>query len=90
MPVFPPVGKTGVSDIGIIMYDISGTKQTIPYSAKALVECCSPKNGDQVKYRAMVKCIHLEGITTDLYFQFRLKVQDEAKSLNDVQLGIDI
>lgn len=44
-------GKTGVSDIGIIMYDISGTKQTIPYSAKALVECCSPKNGDQVEFQ---------------------------------------
>lgn len=44
-------GKGGDSDIGIIMYDVGGTKQTIPYSAKALTDGLCPKYGDQVEFQ---------------------------------------
>jgi len=46
--LFISLGKGGDSDIGIIMYDVGGTKQTIPYSAKALTDGLCPKYGDQV------------------------------------------
>ena len=36
-------------DPGIIMYDVDGTKQTIPYSSKAIMDgFCPPKYGDLV------------------------------------------
>lgn len=40
-------GKNKEPDPGIIMYDVNGTKQTIPFSAKA-VQAQQPKVGDKV------------------------------------------
>ena len=34
---------------GIIIYDVNGTKQTIPYSAK-VIQSNIPRNGDKVRY----------------------------------------
>lgn len=46
----PPATKGKEADPGIIMYDVNGTKQTIPYITKA-VHGHPPKNGDKVEFQ---------------------------------------
>lgn len=43
-------GKNKEPDPGIIMYDVNGTKQTIPYGTKA-IQGSPPKYGDQVEFQ---------------------------------------
>jgi len=45
-----PVGKSKDSDPGIIMYDVNGTKQMIPYSTRA-IQGAVPKYGDKVEFQ---------------------------------------
>lgn len=47
MLLYFAAGKNKEPDPGIIMYDVNGTKQTIPFSAKA-VQGPQPKIGDKV------------------------------------------
>ena len=42
------LGKNKDTDPGIIMYDVNGTKQMIPYGAKAIFGSV-PKYGDKVR-----------------------------------------
>lgn len=44
------VGKNKDPDPGIIMYDVNGTKQTIPFSAKT-VQGQPPKVGDKIEFQ---------------------------------------
>ncbi|KAK2146556.1 hypothetical protein LSH36_600g01076 [Paralvinella palmiformis] len=45
-----PTNKGKDSDPGIIMYDVNGTKQTIPYHLKS-VQGAAPKCGDKVEFQ---------------------------------------
>lgn len=45
-----PGGKNKEPDPGIIMYDVNGTKQTIPFSAKT-VQGQPPKVGDKIEFQ---------------------------------------
>jgi len=44
-------GKSKDASPGIIMYDVNGTKQTIPYSAKVVQGLATPKYGDKVEFQ---------------------------------------
>jgi len=49
-PTSVKLGKGKDASPGIIIYDVNGTKQTIPYSAK-VVQGSSPRNGDKVEFQ---------------------------------------
>lgn len=69
-------------DPGIIMYEVSGTKQTIPYQAKAVLGAL-PRYGDRIEFQICESrknntkmAVGVKRTTTDRYYGFVATLKD--------------